>query len=95
MIQVITPAKAQPFHRIQNTVGILNIFFNGIGVIQAHIAASTARQCVVVSRQAKVQANTFGMADMQVAIWLWWKAGNDGRDGLIGYIRTLSKCATR
>ena len=84
VIQMITPAKAQPFHRIQNTVGILNIFLNRIGVIQTHIAASAARQCVVVSRQAKVQANTFGMTDMQVAIWLWWKAGNDRWDGLIG-----------
>ena len=50
VIQMCAPIKAKPFHRIQNTIGVLNIFFDWIGVIQAHIATRTTCLIVVISR---------------------------------------------
>jgi hypothetical protein len=50
---------------------------------------------VVVRSQAKVQADTFGVTNVEVAIGLWWKAGNDGGDSLTTSIATVLVCATR
>ena len=33
VIQMRTPIKAQPFHCIQNTIRVLDIFLNGVGVV--------------------------------------------------------------
>ena len=33
VIEMDAPIKAQPFHRIQNTIGVFNIFFDGIGIV--------------------------------------------------------------
>jgi hypothetical protein len=71
------PVKTQPLHRVQNAVDVFGVFFFGVGVVKAHVAHAT-----VVARQAKVQANAFGMAHVQVAIGLGWETGADfGRVG--------------
>ena len=48
LLTLRVPVKAKPLHRIQNAIGIFHILLGGIGVIQAHIAARTARQEAVV-----------------------------------------------
>ena len=64
------PFEPKPSHRINDAVHILRVFFLGVGVIKAQVAYA-----IVVSGQAKVQANAFGMPDMQIAIGLGGEAG--------------------
>ena len=71
---MLVPVKAQPLHAVENSVDVFLLFFGRIGVIEAHITTS-----VVVTRQPEVEADRFRMADMQVTVWLWWKARNDRR----------------
>ena len=66
------PAKAQPLHRFQNAVDEFKLFFLGVGVVKAQVA-----HAAIVARQAKVQADAFGVADVQVAVGLGRKAGAD------------------
>ncbi len=47
-------------------------FFFGVGVVKAQVAGA-----LVVAGQAKVQANAFGVAHVQVAVGLGRKAGAD------------------
>jgi hypothetical protein len=76
LVQVVLaiglPVKAQPLHGVQNAVDVFGVFFFGVGVVKAHVA-----HAAVVARQAKVQANAFGVAHVQVAIGLGREAGAD------------------
>ena len=66
----LIPAKAQPFYILLDGIHILHIFLDRICVIKAEIA-----QAVVLLCQAEIQADGLGMANMKIAIWLWWKTG--------------------
>ena len=63
------PVKAQPLDGINDAVDVLYLFFFRVGVVKAQVA-----HAAVVACQAKVQANAFGVAHMQVAVWLGRKA---------------------
>ena len=62
------PIESQPFHGIQNRVDVFGIFFFRIGVVKAHVTHAP-----IIARQTKVQANTFGVANVQIAIGLGGK----------------------
>ena len=56
---------------------------------------------VEVARQTKVQTNGFGMAEVQIAVWLGWKTGTNRRRvetcgrmlcGITRFARPLSAC---
>ena len=83
-----SPIKAQPCHGIQNRVDVFGVFFFRIGVVKAHVADPT-----IITRQAKVQANAFGMTDVQIAIGLGRKTcanfGGVGRAG--GMMRSITR----
>ena len=66
------PLKAQPFDRVHDAVDVFDVFLLGVGVVKAQVA-----DAVVVARQAEVDADALGMADVQVAIGLGRKAGAD------------------
>ena len=68
----VVPAKAQPLHRVLDAVDVFGVFFFGVGVVKAQVAHAT-----VVARQAKVDADAFGVANVQVAIGLGREAGAD------------------
>ena len=65
VIEVIAPVKAQPVHCIENGIHIFRIFLSRVGVVKAHMA-----HAIKVARNAEVEANGFGMPNMQVAIGL-------------------------
>ena len=65
------PIKTKPFNVFDNCLNIFVIFFFRVGIIKAQIAGSAK-----LLGKAEIQADRFGMAYMQIAIWLWWKSGN-------------------
>ena len=68
------PAEAQPLHRVEDGVDIFLLLLLRIGVVEAHVA-----DAAIVARQAEVQADALGVADMQVAVGLGREAGADLR----------------
>ena len=70
---VLLPRLAdQPLHRIDDAVDVFDAFFFGVGVVKAQVANT-----VVILGHAKVQADAFGVPNMQVAIGLGRKTGAD------------------
>ena len=78
-------------HHLDNGVDILLLFTLRVGVVKAQVAHTA-----VVRRQAEVQADAFGMADMQVAVGLGREARADacgvGRAGSMQ--RRVARLAT-
>ena len=72
-IDLALPTKTQPLHCIQNRVHILGVFFFWIGVIKAHVT-----HAVLVLCKTKIDANAFGMTNVQVAVGLRRKARANG-----------------
>ncbi len=68
----LIPAKAQPFYILLDGIHIFHVFLYRICIIKAEVA-----QSIVLLRQSKVQANGLGVANMEIAIWLWRKTGVD------------------
>jgi hypothetical protein len=76
------PVEAQPLHGVDDGVDVLLLFLLGVGVVEAQVA-----DAAVVARQAEVQADALGVADVQVAVGLGREAGADlGRVGLAGRV---------
>ena len=67
----MVPVKAQPLHAVDNGVDIFLIFFGRIRIVKAQMTAAA-----IVARQTKIEANRFGMADVQIAVGL----GRETRD---------------
>ena len=73
----VLPVEADPAHGVEDAVDELLVFLDRVGVVEAHVAAPAE-----VARQAEVQADALGVADVQVAVGLRRKAGADlGRVG--------------
>jgi hypothetical protein len=69
-------------HHLDDGVDVLLLFLLGVGVVEAQVA-----DAAVVLRQAEVQADALGMADVQVAVGLGREAGADaGRVGGPGQV---------
>lgn len=66
------PVKTEPFHSVDDAVDVFGVFFFGVGVVKAQVA-----HAAVVARQAKVDADALGVADVQVAVGLGREAGAD------------------
>jgi hypothetical protein len=73
-VMVLPPGKAQPLHGVEDGIDVLLVFLDRVGVVEAHVAAAA-----VVLRQAEVQADRLGMANMQVAVGLGRETGADTR----------------
>ena len=72
------PGEAQPLHGVQDAVDVLLVFLLRVGVVEAHVA-----HAAVITRQSEVQADAFGVANVQVTVGLGREAGADaGRVGL-------------
>ncbi|EKY04599.1 hypothetical protein HMPREF9120_02180 [Neisseria sp. oral taxon 020 str. F0370] len=67
------PFKAQPLHVFLDGIDVFVAFFFGIGVVKAQVA-----QAVIHIGEAEIEADGFGVADVQVAVGLGWEAGLDG-----------------
>ena len=61
----VLPAEAEPAHAVDDGVDVFLLFLLRVGVVEAQVAAA-----VVIARQAEVQADRFGVADVQIAVRL-------------------------
>ena len=86
----VLPVKAEPFDGVFDGVDILGVFFFRVGVVKPQVA-----HAAVVARQAEVEADALGVADVQVAVGLGREAGADvGRVGLAsGLVRRVARAA--
>ena len=65
--------KAEPLDVFFNGVDVFVVFFFGVGIIETQVA-----QAVIDIRQTEVQADGFGVTDVQVAVGFGREAGLDG-----------------
>ncbi len=70
---VLTPVEAEPPHIVLDGIGVLDVFLGRIGIVEAEVAAPA-----VLIGDAEVEADRLGMPDVQVAVWLGRKPGDDG-----------------
>src|SRR5580704_5628788 len=74
MIEVVAPVEAEPMDVLLDGVDIFLLLLRGIGVVEAQIALAGE-----FLRDAEIEANRLGMADMEIAVRLRRKAGDDFR----------------
>ena len=86
----VGPVKAEPVHHVFDRIHVFDGFFFGVGVVKTQVAHAR-----VVVRQAKVQADAFGVPHVQVAVGLGWKAGADfgGVNIACGMMRGIARAA--
>ena len=80
-IQLLVPLEAQPLDVFLDGVHVFGVFLGGIGVIVTQIGFSA-----VLLRQAKVEADALGMAQMQIAVGFRRETGHDGVHFAFGQI---------
>jgi hypothetical protein len=73
-LAALLPGEAEPLDAVHDGVDVFLVFLFRIGVVEAQVAAA-----LVVARQAEVQADRFGVADVQVAVRLRREAGDHRR----------------
>ncbi len=71
VIEVLAPVEAEPAHVGLDGVDVLLLLLGGVGVVEAQVA--TAAEFL---RDAEIQADRLGVADMQVAVGLRRKASD-------------------
>ena len=72
MIEVLAPVEAEPAHVALDGVDIFLLFLGRVGVVETQMAAAAE-----FLRDAEIQADRLGVADMQIAVRLRRKAGDD------------------
>ncbi|MPN56857.1 hypothetical protein SDC9_204550 [bioreactor metagenome] len=64
--------EPEPLHVRNDRFDVFGLFLGRIGIVEAEVAAP-----VVLRRDAEVQADRLGVADMQVAVRFGGEAGDD------------------
>ena len=67
------PLEAEPADVRFDRVDVLDVLLEGVGVVEAEVAGAA-----VLLRDAEVQADRLGVADVEVAVRLGREAGGDG-----------------
>ena len=70
--EVVAPVEAEPAHVALDGVDVLLLLLHRVGVVEAQVAAPAE-----LLGDAEIQADRLGVADMQVAVRLRRKAGDD------------------
>ena len=65
--------KAQPFNVFFDGIDVFVAFFFGVGIVKAQVALP-----IIDIRQPEIQADGFGVPDVQIAVGLGRKAGLNG-----------------
>jgi len=73
MKQILTPVEAKPANVALDGVDIFLGFLGRIGVVIAQITVAAE-----LFGDAEIQTNRLGVADMQVAVWLWRESRDHG-----------------
>src|ERR1051325_1046568 len=81
MVQMLAPVEAEPVYVPLDGVDVFLLLLRGVGVIEAKVAAAA-----VFCRQAEIQADRLGVAEMQIAVRLRWKARDDALHQAAGKI---------
>ena len=86
----LAPVKPQPFDGVDDGVDVFHLLFFRVGVVKPQVA-----DAAVVARQAEVEANALGVADVQVAVGLGREAGADfgGVQLTSGLMRGVARAA--
>src|SRR5262249_2888178 len=71
-VQVPAQIEAEPVHVIHDRVDVFLALLGRVRVVEAQVTATAE-----VARQPEVDADRLGVADVQVAIGLGWKSGDD------------------
>ena len=66
----IIPVVTQPFDVFFDGVHIFQVFFYRVGIVEAQVANAP-----IFLGNAEIQADSFGMPDMQVSVGFGWKTG--------------------
>jgi hypothetical protein len=82
VIEMGSPVEAEPAHITLDGVDVLLFLFRRIGVIEAQVTAATE-----LLRNAEIEVDRLGVANMQIAVGLRRKAGHHGGVALRGEIR--------
>ena len=77
--EAVLPVEAEPAHVLDDGVDVLDLFLGRVGVVEAHVALAAE-----LGRQAEVQADGLGVADVQIAVRLGRKAGVHASPVLVG-----------
>ena len=91
VVEVLAPVEAEPAHVALDRVDIFLLFLGRIGVVEAQMAAAAE-----FLRDAEIQADRLGVADMQIAVRLGRKPRHhllDAPGVEIG--RTMSRMKSR
>ena len=78
-VEQLVPLKAEPAHILDDGLGVLGAFLLRVGVVEAQVAKPA-----VFAREAEIQADGLGVADMQVAVRLRRKARDEFAAVLVG-----------
>ncbi len=65
VVEPVTPIESEPSNVLFDGFNKLFLFFGWIGVIKSHIAKATK-----LSRNTEIEADGFGVSDMQIAVGL-------------------------
>ena len=71
--RLLAPVEAEPAHVALDRVDVLVLLLDRVGVVEAQVAAAAE-----VLRDAEVEADRLGVADVQIAVGLRRKARDDG-----------------
>src|SRR6185312_15844745 len=81
MMEVRAPVVTEPAHVVHDGIDIFLLFLRRIGVVEAQRAMPA-----IFLSDAEIEANRLGVADMEIAVGLGRKAGDDGADATRGAI---------
>ncbi len=73
VIEMLAPVEAEPAHVALDGVDIFLLLLGRVGVVEAQIAAAAE-----LFREAEIEADRFGVADMEIAVGLGREAGDHG-----------------
>ncbi|KFB73331.1 MAG: hypothetical protein AW09_001417 [Candidatus Accumulibacter phosphatis] len=70
----VFPGIAKPAYRIDDRIDVFLFFLFRIGIVETKVATTTEILC-----QSEIEADRFGMAEVQIAVGFWRKARADFR----------------
>jgi len=79
IIQAVGPIEAEPADVLFDCLDVFGLFFYGVGVIEAEVAQAGELVC-----DAEIEADALCVSDVEVAVWLGWKACLDAAGPFIG-----------
>ena len=66
----ISPLEAEPLDIFLDGFYVFHVFLGRVSVVETEITYSTITGC-----NTKIQANSLGVSDMEIAVWFWRETG--------------------